>query len=258
MNDASAPVSAEQRPGGPGVPTGPQTAPDGRRSPLPGAAVVQSAAPLDDERLAAIEARATHERVTPGPWRLDKEGCDCGGDYPCGHGLYVTGVVTPTPTDIALERCKRTGEQPRDYDFHRSDIGDFTDADWELMAHAREDVPALLAEVRRQRDGLVDQANADTVAARAAQVISDMGAEIRALTAERNRYRNAWHNARARAADTRDDVEFVERAADEQESGNGPCGHTDYHDSHEWGEWGDRPGVWCPGISYTDDEAVTA
>lgn len=107
--------------------------------------------PPTDQQLDDIEARATSEHLTPGPWTLDKEGCDCGGDYPCGHGLYVTAVITPTPTWSAAERCKRTGEQPRDYDFHRSDIGDFTMADWELMAHAREDVPALVQEVRRLR-----------------------------------------------------------------------------------------------------------
>ncbi len=57
------------------------------------------------------------------------------------------------------------------------------------------------------QDGEVD---ADTVAKRAAQVISTMGADIRALTQERNRYRNAWHNARARAADAEDNVRVVE------------------------------------------------
>lgn len=104
--------------------------------------------------LDTIETRATSKHLTPGPWRLEQESCDCGGDYPCGHGMYVTGVSTPTPTEIAAERCKRTGEQPRDYDFHRSEIGDFTSADWELMVHAREDVPALVAELRRLRTEL--------------------------------------------------------------------------------------------------------
>ncbi|MER6607338.1 hypothetical protein ABT282_15850 [Streptomyces sp. NPDC000927] len=28
------------------------------------------------------------------------------------------------------------------------------------------------------------------------------------------------------------------------------CGHDDYHDAHEWA---DRPGVWCPGHSLTDE-----
>lgn len=38
-------------------------------------------------------------------------------------------------------------------------------------------------------------------------------------------------------------------------SGTKPCGHNDYHDPHEWAE---RPGVWCPGISYADDEPASA
>lgn len=109
--------------------------------------------------LADIEARANAERLTPGPWTLDREQCDCSDGY-CHHGQYVTSVVTTVPTEIAAERCKRTGEQPRDYDFHRSEIGDFSEADWELMVHARTDVPALLAEIRRlqaQRKYLLGQ-----------------------------------------------------------------------------------------------------
>ena len=106
------------------------------------------ATPLTTQQLTEIEARVNDEHLTPGPWTLDRESCDCSDGY-CRHGAYVTGVVTPVPTEIAAERLARTGEQPRDYDFHRSDIGDFTDADWELMAHARTDVPALVAEVRR-------------------------------------------------------------------------------------------------------------
>lgn len=31
------------------------------------------------------------------------------------------------------------------------------------------------------------------------------------------------------------------------------CGHDDYHDPHEWA---DRPGVWCPGIGYDDEETA--
>ncbi|MFJ7963175.1 hypothetical protein [Streptomyces sp. NPDC096324] len=43
------------------------------------------------------------------------------------------------------------------------------------------------------------EADADTVVNRAAQVISSMGAEIRALTHQRDRYRSAWCSARERA-----------------------------------------------------------
>lgn len=116
--------------------------------------------PLTEQQLADIDALVSSEHLTPGPWRLDRESCDCGDGYGCSHGEYVTGVVTPAPTEIAADRCKRTGEQPRDYDFHRSEIGDFTEADWELMVAAREAVPALLAEVRRlqgQRKFLLGQ-----------------------------------------------------------------------------------------------------
>src|ERR1051325_9792234 len=111
--------------------------------------------PPTSQHLDEIEARAASECLTPGPWTLDREQCDCSDGY-CHHGAYITGVVTPVPTEIAAERCQRTGEQPRDYDFHRSEIGDFTEADWELMVHAREDVPALLAEVCRLPDRVAE------------------------------------------------------------------------------------------------------
>jgi hypothetical protein len=55
------------------------------------------------------------------------------------------------------------------------------------------------------------ETTADVVADRAAQVITTMGAEIRTLTAERNRYHAAWHNARDRAASAQADVEFIEQ-----------------------------------------------
>jgi hypothetical protein len=42
-------------------------------------------------------------------------------------------------------------------------------------------------------------ADVDTVARRAAQVIASMGADIRALTGQRDRYRSAWCSARERA-----------------------------------------------------------
>lgn len=140
--------------------------------------------PLSDEQLAAIEARATHELLTPGPWRLDFEQCDCSDGY-CHHGAYVAGVVASSPTEIAAERCQRTGEQPRDYDFHRSEIGDFTTADWELMAHAREDLPALVADVKRLRARLWEH-------------------ERPATEAERNALRQSFMELAAQAHEDRD------------------------------------------------------
>ncbi|MFI8301527.1 hypothetical protein ACIGCZ_37095 [Streptomyces nigra] len=137
--------------------------------------------PLD---LDPIEARA--KAATPGPWeRYSQYGAHF---YANTTGEYLIGVGDLNFGD---------GEQ--------------ADADEAFVRHAREDVDALLAEVRRLSAQLEDQADADTVAARAAQVISSMGADLRAVTNERNRYRNAWHNARARAASAQSDVEFVEQ-----------------------------------------------
>lgn len=129
---------------------------------------------LTAERLDEITARANAEHLTPGPWTLDRESCDCSDGY-CSHGAYVTGVVTPVPTEIAADRCKRTGEQPRDYDFHRSEIGDFTDADWELMAHAREDVPALLAEIRRLHEPTELSRHLEDGSTHTVQALTDAG-----------------------------------------------------------------------------------
>jgi len=102
-------------------------------------------------RLAEIEARTTAKYLSSEPWRLDYESCDCGGDYHCGHGMYAQAVITPEPTPSAADRCARTGEQPKDYDFHRSEMCDFTDADWELMVHARADIPWLIAQLKQAR-----------------------------------------------------------------------------------------------------------
>ncbi|WP_405888810.1 hypothetical protein OG762_36615 [Streptomyces sp. NBC_01136] len=44
-----------------------------------------------------------------------------------------------------------------------------------------------------------EEADVDTVANRAAQVITSMGGDIRALTSQRDRYRSAWCSARERA-----------------------------------------------------------
>ncbi|MFD8545564.1 hypothetical protein [Streptomyces sp. NPDC059649] len=111
------------------------------------------------DRLTEIAARAAAKQLTPGPFRLGYESCDCGGDYPCGHGMCVTGVYTSTPTPAATDRYERTGEKPRDYDFHRGEICDFSRDDWELMAHAREDVPWLLEQLEQARGIAVELEN---------------------------------------------------------------------------------------------------
>jgi hypothetical protein len=122
------------------------------------------------ERLVEIEGRITAKHLTTGPWRLEYECCDCGGGYACGHGRYVTAVVTPEPDQWAVEYAERHGEPLPFYAYHRSEMAAFSEDDWELMAHARTDIPDLLAEVKRQaaelehlrkdRDAFRDQRNA--------------------------------------------------------------------------------------------------
>ncbi len=73
---------------------------------------------LSSDAIAEIECRC--ERATPGPWKSYIEGRD----HDSGDSFIMTGQA-----DIYL-----IGASPDDQDF---------------IAHARQDLPALLAEVRR-------------------------------------------------------------------------------------------------------------
>ena len=81
-----------------------------------------SAEPMSPERLAEIAKRATAEHLTAGPWQLDYESCDCGDGYPCGHGAYVSAVVTPDPTPVYVELRSRTGSPLPVYACHRTEM----------------------------------------------------------------------------------------------------------------------------------------
>jgi hypothetical protein len=81
--------------------------------------------PLRDDDLAAIGARATS--ASPGPWRSFIEGRD----HTSGSNFISTGREASRGNDIELSGA--------------------TDADQEFIAHARQDVPRLLAEVARLR-----------------------------------------------------------------------------------------------------------
>jgi hypothetical protein len=80
---------------------------------------------LSDDELYAIEARCN--AATPGPWRSFVEGRD----HTSGSSFIMTGPVESRGPDIEL-----MGATPGDQDF---------------IAHARQDVPQLLAELRRLR-----------------------------------------------------------------------------------------------------------
>ena len=82
--------------------------------------------PLTEEEIAAIHARCT--AATPGPWRSYIEGRD----HTSGSSFIMTGEGEVRGEDIEL-----SGATPADQDF---------------IAHARQDIPRLLAEIQRLRN----------------------------------------------------------------------------------------------------------
>jgi len=96
--------------------------------------------------LDAIEARA--KAATPGPWTADTKyasgdfGLIVGGDL----GFARDGVPDGTTWKVAYV-CYDNGDRPED-----EDRAWYDEEDAEFIAHAREDVPALIAELRRLRE----------------------------------------------------------------------------------------------------------
>ena len=85
---------------------------------------------MTDEELAAIAARC--EAVSPGPWVSSVEGRD----HESGDDVILVARGTGLDEeDIYVSR-----------DFSKTSV-----ADLDFIAHARQDVPALLAEVLRLR-----------------------------------------------------------------------------------------------------------
>lgn len=80
---------------------------------------------LTDQELQAIQQR--YERASPEPWRSMIEGRD----HTSGSSFIMTGVPESRGTDIEL-----SGATTEDQDF---------------IAHARQDIPRLVAEIRRLR-----------------------------------------------------------------------------------------------------------
>lgn len=95
--------------------------------------------PLDTARLDEIEARAN--AATPGPWRSMREGNQRYGDseqFFCGASR-VDGLPRAYNTQYVIPAI------------HLEHVSRFKDEDADFIAHARDDVPALIAEVRRLR-----------------------------------------------------------------------------------------------------------
>lgn len=83
---------------------------------------------MTNQELAEIQARC--DRASPGPWKSMVEGRD----HSSGSSFIMRG-----PPEARAEDLELTGATPDDQDF---------------IAHARDDVPRLLEEVRQLRSRL--------------------------------------------------------------------------------------------------------
>ncbi|MGQ4513619.1 hypothetical protein [Streptomyces sp. DW26H14] len=169
------------------------------------------------------EIRARAEAASRGPWTLAYERCDCQEDDE--HGSYVSRIDT--------------GAGPA------TELSDLPREDWEFMAHAREDVPWLLAEnarLRADRDAFRDQRNAvvETNGALHERVQGAAEArlraenEVRTLTREIQQLR-ADRDAAVTAA-RRSALEEARNAVTEQDLGPQNGRTRDYED----GWWNSR------------------
>ncbi|WP_322076694.1 hypothetical protein [Burkholderia cepacia] len=84
---------------------------------------------MNDEKLNEIEARC--KAATPGPWVSYVEGRD----HESGSNFIMTGPEGRRSDDIELSGA--------------------TIADQDFIAHARQDIPLLVAEIRRLREMLM-------------------------------------------------------------------------------------------------------
>ena len=98
--------------------------------------------------LDALEQAA--RAATPGPWHLQTDHCDCGGDYPCAHGEFPYELYAP-----ARQVVRWHGELRSARLCNFPEAGDATMADAQFMELAN---PAtILALIARLRAAEADE-----------------------------------------------------------------------------------------------------
>src|SRR4051812_14200207 len=97
------------------------------------------------------QIRARAQAATGGPWELVTDSCDCGDGYGCPHGTFPYALRLPEHTVRDGDRDCEPGDPRDSYRHSASEISDLTMATAEFIAHARTDVPSLLAEIDRIR-----------------------------------------------------------------------------------------------------------
>jgi hypothetical protein len=191
--------------------------------------------PLTEQQLNDIEARIN--AATPGPWMRKTE--------LASHIVYVDNAAPNDGTSSPLWNAEWA-----------------TEADGEFTAHARTDVPALLAEVRRLRTESAAVAaflDEQDRAARLFELPTPAWVEaVRAASGATVVPLSASQPSEAPVEPETPTKPPTGRQGDslpaEDFTGTQPCGHDDYHNPHPWA---DRPDVWCPGHSYADDQAAS-
>lgn len=169
-------------------------------------------ATLDHARTGSIDCWQKNEPACP---EYSWQQVDCGwellaGGYWTGvyltehtiHGQPAVSAVVSPPTDRA-ELRDRIAKAARTV---RLRLGPNATAMAQRgepvilnMGEADDLADAVLAVLPEPTSRAAGEVDADTVADRAAKVITTMGADIRALTGQRDRYRTAWRSARERA-----------------------------------------------------------
>jgi hypothetical protein len=120
---------------------------------------------MDETRLREIEERA--KAATPGPWRTRVDDID---DWGQVRGLGPDGRMWT----VAMARAGRFVSSEEEDACRWPSKADPYGHNAEFIAHAREDVPALVEEIRRLRAGIAKALDAYTYEA-AFEVIAALG-----------------------------------------------------------------------------------
>lgn len=128
---------------------------------------------ITEKRLNEIQERLN--AATKGPWFVEYESEECPPFKPYAHAIHgptMQGVLEGPVSDDFKAR----------YGHQMDEVAGVADADAEFIAHAREDIPALLAEVHRLRGELAKAREVtDDMIERAALVDLNMGLKFRGL-----------------------------------------------------------------------------
>jgi hypothetical protein len=108
--------------------------------------------PMTDDALAEIEARA--EAASDGPWRIHLGGVPIDdGDALAGDGEAPDGSADASWFAADFGRWWVIPDDPDEDRVVHGKVGRWHGRDAVFIAHARADIPRLLAEVRRLRKG---------------------------------------------------------------------------------------------------------